>query len=59
MIGKKYIWNQPNGSKARAHLRRAIRIMPLKAEPYLLYVLSLFPGKLVQWLYQKTKSRRA
>ncbi len=57
MMGKKYIWNQPNGAKAREHLRRAIRAMPGKPEPYLLYLLSFFPGRLIKWLYQKTKQQ--
>lgn len=55
MIGKKYLWNKYDPAKARKNLAKAISIMPLKSEPYLLYVLSLFPQGLISSLYKRVK----
>lgn len=55
MMGKKYLWNKHDPAKARAELRRAIRLMPRKPEPYGLYLLSFFPAGIIQWLYRRVK----
>ncbi|MES2704632.1 MAG: glycosyltransferase [Bacteroidota bacterium] len=55
MIGKKYLWNQHDPGKARAHLKQAISIMPARKEPYLLYLLSFLPKAVVLKLYNKIK----
>lgn len=55
MVGKKYLWNHYQPAKARAHLRRALAIMPLKTEPYLLYLLSFLPGSWIRKLYRAVK----
>lgn len=55
MMGKKYLWNNYQPAKARKHLSAALRIMPGKAEPYLLYLISFLPEKLIATLYQKLK----
>ncbi len=55
MIGKKYLWNSHDPKKARAHFRKAISIMPAKAEPYLLYLFSYFPGAFIEFIYNKLK----
>lgn len=56
MIGKKYLWNQYNPVKARAHLFKAIKSMPYKKEPYLLYALSFFSESIIKAIYNKVKS---
>ncbi|MEZ5018241.1 MAG: glycosyltransferase family 2 protein [Flavipsychrobacter sp.] len=56
MLGKKFLWNQYQPSKARKHLGKAISIMPSKAEPYLLYLLSFLPKKWIASIYKKAKS---
>lgn len=55
MIAKKYLWNQHQPTKARAHLLKAISIMPMRYEPYVLYFLSFFPEKLIKGIYNKLK----
>jgi glycosyltransferase involved in cell wall biosynthesis len=55
MIGKKFLWNQHQPAKARAHFRKAIRVVPGKAEPYLLYLLSFLPGSWIRGLYRAVK----
>ncbi len=57
MVGKKFLWNQHQPTKARAHLRKAISIMPSKAEPYLLYLLSFLPKKWIAAIYNKAKKQ--
>lgn len=55
MIGKKYLWNQYAPVKARRHLRAAIRLTPGKLEPYLLYIFSFMPERLILSVYKKFK----
>lgn len=55
MMGKKFLWNNFQPRKARKHLRNAMRITPVKKEPYLLYLLSFLPQKWIAALYQKLK----
>ncbi|WP_276132360.1 glycosyltransferase family 2 protein [Polluticoccus soli] len=55
MLGKKNLWNQHRPELAREHLRTAISIMPRKAEPYALYLLSFLPQGLIEWLYSQMK----
>jgi glycosyltransferase involved in cell wall biosynthesis len=55
MIGKKYLWNLYKPSEARANFRKAIAIMPQKPEPYMLYLLSFLPSRLVAYIYNLSK----
>jgi glycosyltransferase involved in cell wall biosynthesis len=55
MLGKKFLWNQHKPALARQHLSKAISIMPRKAEPYMLYLLSFFPAAFIDALYKKAK----
>lgn len=57
MMGKKFLWNNYNPSKARKNLRKAIITTPMKAEPYILYILSFFPLKLISLLYSYQKKQ--
>jgi len=56
LIAKKYLWNQSDKTKARRHLRKAISAFPYKSEPYLLYLLSFLPEKVIKLLYKKVKN---
>jgi glycosyltransferase involved in cell wall biosynthesis len=55
MIGKKYLWNRHEPKRARENIVKSIKLMPTKPEPYLLYVLSFFPEKLITAIYNKKK----
>ncbi len=57
MLGKKYLWNQHKPAVARDHLRIAMKMMPNKPEPYLLYIISYLPSSWVKHLYNFAKSR--
>jgi len=57
MIAKKLLWNQYDPAKARTHLRTAIRIMPLRREPYVLFLLSFLPEKMIKSIYHNVKKR--
>jgi len=58
MIAKKYLWNRHDAVKARLNLKEAISILPYKTEPYVLYVLSFMPEKLLKLLYKKVKNSK-
>ncbi|MBS1773275.1 MAG: glycosyltransferase [Bacteroidetes bacterium] len=55
MVGKKYLWNNPNGKKARQHFAEAIRHYPKNMEPYLLYLFSFIPSFARVGLYKLLK----
>jgi glycosyltransferase involved in cell wall biosynthesis len=55
MIGKKYLWNQYKPGEARINFRKAMSIMPRKSEPYLLYLLSFLPFRLIDYIYTLSK----
>lgn len=57
MIGKKFLWNSYQPAKARKNLLQAIRILPGKPEPYLLYILSFFPEKAITAIYNLQKKQ--
>lgn len=59
MIGKKYLWNSYDAKQAREHLRIAMKTMPGKAEPYLLYLLSYMPEGFIKKLYRTVKKTSA
>lgn len=56
MIAKKYLWDQPNGNLARAHLQESIRHYPARAINYILYLFSFLPASFRRWVYQRFKS---
>lgn len=56
MLGKKFLWNQHNSSKARQHLAKAIKAQPQKLEPYLLYMISFLPASWLEKLYNRVKN---
>ncbi|HEY9177284.1 MAG TPA: glycosyltransferase family 2 protein [Flavipsychrobacter sp.] len=57
MIGKKFLWNNYAPAKARKNLWKAIMATPAKPEPYVLYLLSFLPRKLIAQLYSYQKKQ--
>jgi glycosyltransferase involved in cell wall biosynthesis len=55
MVGKKYLWNNPNGKLARKHFAEAIRHYPKNPESYMLYMFSLLPAAWRVGLYKSFK----
>ncbi len=55
MIGKKYLWDQPNGRLAREHLAKSIRHYPRNGINYILYLFSFLPAFLRRALYKSLK----
>lgn len=57
MVGKKYLWNNPDGGKAREHFAQAIKHYPRHIEPYMLYIFSFVPASLRVGIYNTLKKR--
>ena len=55
MIGKKYLWNNPNSSLARQNLKESIRHYPKSWGTYALYLFSYVPGGLRKYIYRLLK----
>ncbi|OSZ79576.1 hypothetical protein CAP35_15395 [Chitinophagaceae bacterium IBVUCB1] len=55
MVGKKYLWNNPDGAKARWHFAQAIKHYPKHIEPYILYLFSFMPSALRVAIYNALK----
>lgn len=55
MVGKKYLWNNPDGGKAREHFAQAIKHYPRHIEPYILYIFSFVPAPLRVGIYNTLK----
>ncbi|MEP7236964.1 MAG: glycosyltransferase [Ferruginibacter sp.] len=52
LLGKKFLWNNHQPQKARANLRKAIRINPGRVDIYLMMALSFFPERFIKQLYK-------
>lgn len=50
-LSKKYLWNNYSPWKARKNLVLSIKIRPLRISPFLLYLLTLFPQKIVMKIH--------
>ncbi len=57
LLGKKYLWDNHQPGKARANLRKAIRIHPRRLDSYAIIVLSFFPKDFISWLYKQKLQR--
>jgi glycosyltransferase involved in cell wall biosynthesis len=57
MVGKKYLWDNPNSSLARKNFKEAIRHYPKHAVTYLLYLFSFVPAPFRKFLYQIIKRK--
>lgn len=55
MIGKKYLWDNPDGAEARKNLRMAMRYYGKNPAVYIYYVFSFVPAALRKWLYKTFK----
>lgn len=55
MVGKKYLWNNPNSKLARQNLKEAIRHYPKNMTSYLLYAFSYLPGGIRKNIYSLLK----
>lgn len=55
LVGKKYLWNRPDGKLARQHFKEAIRYYPQNRESYILYAFSYLPAFIRVGLYKLLK----
>ncbi len=59
LLSKKYLWsNNPNTRLARTNSLQAIKVCPLKMEPFILFFLSFFPSVIVASLYKNLKPKK-
>jgi glycosyltransferase involved in cell wall biosynthesis len=57
LCGKKFLANNYQPAKARAHVKKAITIRPLRLDNYLLYTVSYLPEKFILWLHRMSPNR--
>jgi glycosyltransferase involved in cell wall biosynthesis len=55
MLGKKYLWNNPDSKEARRHLRIAMGYYKKNFATYALYAFSYLPASFRQWIYKTFK----
>jgi glycosyltransferase involved in cell wall biosynthesis len=58
LCGKKFLLNNYQPQKARAHMAKAISIHPLRFDNYLLYTISYLPAGLLTWLHKITSAKQ-
>lgn len=51
LCGKKFLLNNYQPEKARINMARAIVLHPLRLDNYLLYTVSFFPERFINWLH--------
>ena len=54
---KKFLADNYQPSRARGHVRKAIRVRPFRLDNYLLYAASYLPESLIAWLHKKSPNR--
>lgn len=54
LCGKKLLLDSHRPAHARKYFKKVIAIFPLKPAAYVLYLLSFFPKKIIQWLHAKS-----
>ncbi|MBE9666358.1 glycosyltransferase family 2 protein [Mucilaginibacter boryungensis] len=57
LSGKKYLAENYQLEKARAHIKKAIEIHPLRLDNYLLYLVSYLPVKIILWLHKLSPNK--
>ncbi len=57
LCGKKFLLNNYQPEKARTNMLRAILLHPLRLDNYLLYTVSYFPERFINWLHNLTQSK--
>jgi glycosyltransferase involved in cell wall biosynthesis len=57
LCGKKFLTNNYQPEKARAHVKKAINMRPFRLDNYLLYTVSYLPEKFILWLHKRSPNR--
>ncbi|MEI8278328.1 MAG: glycosyltransferase [Bacteroidota bacterium] len=57
MVGKKYLWDNPNAQLARSHFAKAIKLYPKNKELYMLWLMTFLPSVIVNKIYTSFKKR--
>jgi glycosyltransferase involved in cell wall biosynthesis len=57
LCGKKFLADNYQPTKARGHVRMAIRVKPFRLDNYLLYAVSYLPEPFIAWLHKKSPNR--
>lgn len=57
LCGKKFLADNYQPSKARRHVRKAIRVRPLRLDNYLLYAVSYLPESFIAWLHKLSPNK--
>lgn len=57
LLAKKYLWNNYQPQKVRTHLLHAIKLLPLKPQNYLFYLLSFLPNSAIRAIYMRSKNQ--
>ena len=57
LCGKKFLADNYQPAKARAHVKKAIGIRPFRLDNYLLYTVSYLPEKFILWLHKMSPNR--
>lgn len=52
LCGKKFLLNNYQPEKARTNMARAITLQPFRLDNYLLYTVSYFPERFINWLHR-------
>ncbi len=55
LVGKKYLWNNPNSKLAREHFAQAISHYPKNISSYIFYLFSFMPSPFRKGLYKMLK----
>jgi glycosyltransferase involved in cell wall biosynthesis len=51
LCGKKFLADNYQPRKARRHVKKAIKVHPLRVDNYLLYMVSFLPKRMITWLH--------
>lgn len=57
LCGKKFLADNYQPQKARAHVKKAISIRPFRLDNYLLYTVSYLPEKFILWLHRLSPNK--
>jgi glycosyltransferase involved in cell wall biosynthesis len=55
LLGKKYLWNNYNRSKAIANLKLALKNYPINLQICLLFIVSFLPKNIIKFIYSSLK----
>jgi len=57
LCAKKFLTDNYQPQKAKAYARKAISIMPLRWDNYVVFLAAFFPVKLIQWLHKRSPNK--